>query len=309
MIETDIPDDIIVRRYLTPLKFEYLIKNRSLYMASYSGFSDQLEGGITPADFLRNSNEPDILSAADDILAKIGDRDGYDDRRRRSAELISELRARKFESIFGSESCDNYEAYLKHARNWLYACCLHTYDYECHAMWEIYGKDKHPYHGSLFYLPKGSGFCIETTVGRIKENILPLDGHKFALSMVDYINHSDASVTANPLHQFTRKARHFEFEKEMRLIAWPTREDIVFSYKFEQSSVNEIGQVNPSIKDINRFISKIIFSPGMTDDCTAAVTQICRAHGLTCEIVKSGLDEKPLLDIYDILARTPDTRR
>lgn len=46
MIETDLSDDIIVRRYLTPFKFEYLIKNKSLYMASYSGFSDQLEGGI-----------------------------------------------------------------------------------------------------------------------------------------------------------------------------------------------------------------------------------------------------------------------
>lgn len=38
MIETEIPDDTIVRRYLTPLKFEHLIKNKSLYMSSYSGF-------------------------------------------------------------------------------------------------------------------------------------------------------------------------------------------------------------------------------------------------------------------------------
>ena len=89
MIETDIPDDVIVRRYLTPLKFEYLIKNKSLYMASYSGFSDQLEGGITAADYIRNSNEPDLLSAAADILGHIGDRDGHDERRRQSAEPVS----------------------------------------------------------------------------------------------------------------------------------------------------------------------------------------------------------------------------
>jgi hypothetical protein len=305
MIETDIPDDVIVRRYLTPLKFEYLIKNKSLYMASYSGFSDQLEGGITAADYIRNSNEPDLLSAAADILGHIGDRDGYDERRRKSAELLSELRTRKFETIFGNESRDNYEAYLKNARNSLYACCLHTYDYECHAMWEIYGKEKHPYHGSLFDLPEGSGFCIETTIGRLKENVIPLEGHKFALSMVEYINHSDASATKNPLHQFTRKARHFEFEKEVRLIAWPTREDIVFSYKFEQSSVNDVGQVSPSIKDINRFISRIIFSPGMPDDCVGAVTQVCRAQGLTCDMVKSGLDDKPLVDLYGYLAANP----
>ncbi|MCY1457110.1 hypothetical protein D9M71_743710 [compost metagenome] len=123
--------------------------------------------------------------------------------------------------------------------------------------------------------------------------------------MVEYINHSDASATENPLHQFTRKARHFEFEKEMRLIAWPTREDIVFSYKFEQSSVNDVGQVSPSIKDINRFISRIIFSPGMPDDCVGAVTQVCRAQGLTCDMVKSGLDEKPLVDLYGYLATNP----
>lgn len=305
MIKTDIPDGIIVRRYLTPLKFEYLIKNRSLYMASYSRFSDQLEGGITAADYIRNSNEPDLLSAADDVLGRIGDRDGYDERRRRSAELVSELRARKFETIFGHESCDNYEAYLKNARNWLYACCLHAYDYECHAMWEIYGKEKHSYSGSLFDLPEGSGFCIETTIGRLKENLLPLEGHKFALSMVDYINHSDASATENPVHQFTRKARHFEFEKEVRLIAWPTRENIVFSYKFAQSNVNDVGQVSPSIKDMNKFISKIIFSPGMTDDYAGAVTQICRAQGLTCDMVKSALDEKPMQDVYGYLAANP----
>jgi hypothetical protein len=298
MIETDIPDDIIVRRYLTPLKFEYLIKNKSLYMSSYSGFSDQLEGGITAADYIRNSNEPDLLSAADNILGRIGDRDGYEERSRWSADLVSELRARKFETIFGHESRDNYEAYLKNARNWLYACCLHTYDYECHAMWEIYGKEKLPYCGSLFDLPEGSGFCIETTIGRIKENILPIEGHKFALSMVDYINHSDALATENPLHQFTRKARHFEFEKEVRLIAWPTREDIVFSYKFAQSSVNDVAQVSPSIKDMNRFISRIIFSPGMPDDCVEAVTQVCRGQGMTCDMVKSAMDEKPLLDVY-----------
>lgn len=305
MIETIIPDDVIVRRYLTPLKFEYLIKNKSLYMSSYSGFSDQLEGGITAADYIRNSNEPDLLNAADDILGHIRDRDGYDERRRRSAELVSELRARKFQTIFGEESRDNYEAYLRNARNWLYACCLHTYDYECHAMWEIYGKEKHPYCGSLFNLPEGSGFCIETTIGRLKENVLPLEGYKFTLLMVDYINHAGASATENPLHQFTRKARHFEFEKEVRLIAWPTREDIVFSYKFEQSSVNVVGQVSPSIKDMNRFISRIIFSPGMPDDCVGAVTQVCRSQGLTCEMAKSGLDEKPLLDVYGYLAANP----
>jgi len=71
MIETDIPDDIVVRRYLTPLKFEYLINNKSLYMASYSGFSDQLEGGISAADYIRNSNEPDLLSAADGVYCAI----------------------------------------------------------------------------------------------------------------------------------------------------------------------------------------------------------------------------------------------
>lgn len=305
MIETDISEDTIVRRYLTPFKFEYLIKNKSLYMASYSGFSDQLEGGITAADYIRNSNEPDLLRAADDILGRIADRDGYDERRRRSAELVSELRARKFETIFGQESCDNYEAYLKNARNWLYACCLHTCDYECHAMWEIYGKEKHLYRGSFFDLPVGSGFCIETTIGRLKENLLPLEGHKFALSMVDYINHSDAEATENPLHQFTRKARHFEFEKEARLIAWPTKEDIVFSYKFEKSSINDVTKVSPSIKDMNRFISRIIFSPGMPDDCMDAVTQTCRAQGLTCDMVKSGLDEKPLLNVYDYLIVNP----
>lgn len=305
MIETDLSDDIIVRRYLTPFKFEYLIKNKSLYMASYSGFSDQLEGGITAADYIRNSNEPDLLRAAGDILGGIADRGGYDERRRRSAEQVSELRARKFETIFGQESCDNYEAYLKNARNWLYACCLHTYDYECHAMWEIYGKEKHQYRGSLFDLPVGSGFCIETTIGKLKENLLPLEGYKFALSMVDYINHSDAESTEIPLHQFTRKARHFEFEKEVRLIAWPTREDIVFSYKFEQSSVNDVAQVSPSIKDMNRFVSRIIFSPGMPDDCMDAVTQTCRAQGLTCDMVKSGLDEKPLLNVYDYLTANP----
>lgn len=307
MIETDIPDDIIVRRYLTPKKFEYLIINKSLYMSSYSGFSDQLEGGITAEDYIRNSNEPDLLSAANYILTCIGDRDGYDERRQRSAELASELRAREFETIFGHESRDNYEAYLKKAKNWLYACCLHTYDYECHAMWKIYGNEKHPYRGSLFDLPEGSGFCIETTIGRLKENVLPLEGYKFALSAVDYINHAEASATENPLHQFTRKARYFEFEKEVRLIAWPDRKDIVFSYKFEQSSVNDVSQVSPRIKDMNRFISRIIFSPGMPDDCVAAVTQVCRAQGLTCAMAKSGLDDKPLLDVYGYLGLNPKT--
>jgi hypothetical protein len=169
-------------------------------------------------------------------------------------------------------------------------------------MWEIYGKENQPYRGALLDLPEGCGFCIETTIGRIKENILPLEGHKFALSMVDYINHADAVATEKPLDQFTRKARHFEFEKEARLVAWPTSKDIVFSYRHEQSSVNDVGQVSPSIKDINGFVSKVIFSPGMPDACVDAVTQVCRAQGLTCDMVKSALDGKPLLDIYGYLA-------
>jgi hypothetical protein len=119
------------------------------------------------------------------------------------------------------------------------------------------------------------------------------------------IHHSDALATENPLHQFTRKARHFEFEKEVRLIAWPTSEDIVFSYKFEQSSVNDVGQVSPNIKDMNRLISRIIFSPGIPDDCVEAVTQVCRAQSLTCDMVKSALDEKPMLDVYGYLAAYP----
>ncbi|MNG19550.1 hypothetical protein D3C84_1037180 [compost metagenome] len=112
-------------------------------------------------------------------------------------------------------------------------------------------------------------------------------------------------ATENPLHQFTRKARHFEFEKEARLIAWPTEEDIVFSYKYEQSSVNDVDKVSPGIKDLNSFISKIIFSPGMPDACVEAVTRVCRTEGLTCDMVKSGLEEEPLVDIHGYLARHP----
>lgn len=298
MTKTDIAHGTIVRRYLTPEKFEYLIKNKSLYMASYSRFSDKLEGGISPADYARNSIEPDLMYSALARLSNIGDKEGFEQRNRESNELAAALKERKFCSIFGELPSEDYEAYLTNAKNWLYACCLHTYDYECHAMWEIYGKRRETYSGSLLCLPENSGFCIEMTIGSVVDNVVLPQGYEFALSSVEYVDHSSAVITDNPLDPFTRKARHFEFEKEARLIAWPTGKDIVFSYRHEQSSINDLPWISPEIKDVNNLITRIIFAPGTPDDVAQRVTQICRSQGITCDMVRSVLDEDPILDFY-----------
>lgn len=259
MIKTSLPGSVKVRRYLTPFKFEYLLKEKSLYMPSYAGFSDKLEGGITSKDYLRSTLELELLDSAMSRLGCMDGPEGFYKREEEAKEQSLRFKERKFETIFGEELSENLEAYLKNIRNWLYACCWHNYDQECYAMWEIYGKGKDRYAGTLLNLPAGSGFCIETTVEKIQENLVLSADYNFVLSEVDYINHLEESPFENPMAQFSSKARHFEFEKEIRLIAWPKRDGIIFSYKYGMSTTNDEKTISPKIKDLNSFISKVIF--------------------------------------------------
>lgn len=87
-----------------------------------------------------------------------------------------------------------------------YISCWHKNIDENMVMWEIYGRDS-------------SAVAIQTTVGRIVENVDPsgLTGHSLLFKPVIYANSDDVRGVLPYEECFFRKRPHFQYENEVRI--------------------------------------------------------------------------------------------
>lgn len=318
--------NLVIKRYMSIIKFESLIKSGKLYFARFDRFPDKLEGGISSQNYTDVSISLELL----DLALNYRSSDPASPAKAQSEQRLHEINHETFHGLFGNEKKLNGDSYLKLVSSWLYANCWTDLDHECEAMWSLYGITgvgcSHAECCPQCESTHGLSVCIETTVGSILDNLELDERYNLSVQKVEYINHrkikfEDHEISTKP---FYSKAQHFSYENEIRFILWPDRSDVSFSYVFGQSTINEDKSVELKIKNMNSFIHRIILSPvpfkkgaeirkshsenhqsalGLQESLSngtlrAKIKSLCSETSVNVEIVESDLNQVITNDCY-----------
>jgi len=325
-ISVGVDRDLVVKRYMSLEKFESLITSGSLYFSRFDSFIDKLEGGIS------SQNYPDVSVSLElvDLAFNYRASDPPSPEKEQAEKRADEINNATFEGIFGSEKKLNGDSYLKRVSSWLYASCWTDLGHECDAMWSLYGVTgvgcNHVECCPQCENTHGMSVCIETTIGAILDNLELDDRYNLSIHKIEYIDHKKVKFKEHEISTkpFFSKARHFRYENEVRLMLWPDRSDISFTYVYQQSTVNNEKSVKLKIKNMSSFINKIILSPipakksaqirishyenhqsplGLKDSLTNNILRekiqlLCSANSLNIEILDSDLNQVVTSDCY-----------
>lgn len=261
----DVARETVIRRYMSFENFERLITSHTMYFSRFDSFDDHLEGGINKRNFSSISNALETLDLTTSIWPGIHPKSEQELAEIQKAK--DELRSQTFPSLFGTQKKDDGEAYLQHISSWLYASCWTDLPYECQAMWQLYGSSgsncRHDAGCTECAKTLGESVCIETTIGSIEDSLEIKEGYNFSIRKVEYLDHRESVFEESDMsfRPFFSKALHFSYENEIRFMLWPNRKDINFSYKFNQSTTNDIRSEQLRITNLESFIGKLILSP------------------------------------------------
>ena len=254
--------DSTIKRYMSLEKFEKLVNSESMYFPRFDSFEDNLEGGINNANFPSISNSLKIFDAAIQYLPTTKESND-----KKNLDVIAEINSEIFPSLFGTQRKIDGDAFLQRVNSWLYASCWTDLSHECQAMWQLYGSSgsncRHADGCEECEKTQGMSVCIESTVGAVLDSLEMNENYNLSIQKIEYLDHrhtvfEDQDLLSRP---FFSKAMHFSYENEVRFLLWSDRKDINFSYKYQQSSINDIKNVELRIKNMNSFIGKIILSP------------------------------------------------
>lgn len=264
-VNIEIPRDTILKRYLSFQHFELLIKNQSLYFSRFDKFEDHLEGGINRRNYHNISNSVSTFDLAMQRWPSVSPRTEEETQALSMAE--TKIFEETFPSIFGVQKKIDGDAFLKNISSWLYANCWTDLGHECQAMWQLYGSSgsncRHD-KGCLECADTlGNSVCIETTAGAILDSLELAEGYNITVQKVEYLDHQTSHFHENDLamRPYFSKALHFSYENEVRFMLWPERNDIKFSYKHNQSTINNQPNQQLRLKDLNSFIRRVILAP------------------------------------------------
>ncbi|MDO6825608.1 hypothetical protein [Marinobacter sp. 1_MG-2023] len=284
---------MIIQRYMDLPKFVGLVQTRSLYFAKMSAFEDALEGGLTVDDFFKTSNAPAHIDLAiNDIWPRAAETADERASRLKSSKLAqSEVSARQFPTPFGSYPRDDAERLFPACREWIYVSCWHQSEYECAAMWPLYGRDK-------------NSVCIFSTDEQLKEAIAPDASYdSLEIERVKYVCHINDSFSGNSLDPFIAKSKPYAFEREMRVVAWNSDLDLSTLPKNENSGLL-LGV------DLGQLIQKLVVSPHADPWFKNIVKKLCEDARVSVEVEDSAIRMEPVSDIYQAMSynqsRKPD---
>jgi hypothetical protein len=134
-------------------------------------------------------------------------------------------------------------------------------------MWQLYGSSgsncRHDAGCTECAKTLGESVCIETTIGSVEDSLEIKEGYNLSVQQVEYLDHRESVFEESEMNYrpFFSKAFHFSYENEIRFMLWPNRKDIKFSYKFNQSTTNNIPSEQLHITSLESFIGKVILSP------------------------------------------------
>lgn len=272
-----------IQKYMDFTKFANLILSRKLYLSKMSGFEDKLEGSLTVKDFLETANSPRLLDITmTDAWPGIGET--VEERNLRLARIEEQIKAisrREFETPFGRYSCDEAEKVFSACQEWLYVSCWHQSEHECSAMWNLYGNNK-------------NSICIFSTVEKLKSALTTNDRcDHIQIEKINYINHATDEFST-PLAPFISKSIAFSFEKELRVVAWNSKTELLKNPKNESSGI--AIDIKPE-----KLIEKITISPHADGWFKDTIENLCNLASPELIIENSSLSNRPVNCLYSAM--------
>jgi hypothetical protein len=144
--------------------------------------------------------------------------------------------------------------------------CWHISDFESNAMWGLYAK-------------AGKGVAVSTTVGRLKESLLPFrlrndyGPEETWCGPVQYLDLLQNRLDLGEVSRFFFKHRIFEWEKEFRvLISLRIAEE--FGCEVPEDGINVAS-------DQKKLVSSVVCGPFITDEERALVVTACDNAGIS----------------------------
>lgn len=264
-VKIEIPRDTVIKRYLSYENFERLIKNQSLYFSRFDKFEDHLEGGINRRNYHNISNSVSVLDLA--IQRWPGSSPRTVEESNTLESINTSILEETFPSILGHQKKIDGDAFIKRITSWLYASCWTDLRHECQAMWQLYGSSgsncRHENGCQECANTLGKSVCIETTAGAVVDNLEIAEGYNLTINKIEYLDHRISQFHEDDLvmRPYFSKALHFSYENEVRFMLWPDSNKIKFSYKHNQSTINDQHYQQLRIKDLNSLIHRIILAP------------------------------------------------
>lgn len=277
IVDIDIPDEVVLWRYMSLEKFIYLINEHKIFLSPISFFrdSDPLEGHL-PKKFneMFKLKMQEMDKFFDDYI-KIDSIDSEDirnligDSRKTSRRRLSLMR----EKVRGRQSI----------------CCWYESAFESEAMWKLYGDN-------------GKAVAIKTTVGSLKKSIISEENKNLVyLKRVKYIDFNDMHINLEEIlgddkkiANIILKRKEYDHEREVRLYHTPNELDMLGQANY-LNDYWEKYEIKPYLLNVNvnELIESVIISPYVREPYISSVKAICKAYQLMCcEIYQSSILEK-----------------
>ena len=170
-----------------------------------------------------------------------------------------------------SENNPEFLSYYKTHREKVVVSSWHINEYESFAMWQIFTQNS-------------EGIAIQSTIGRLQKALEVEKEFKQYIGEVNYIDYKKEFIPFDDMFfPFLFKRKSFQYEREVRIIADITAENI---------------KINDGLKiriDINQLIEKIYIHPKSENWYKRLVIELVSKLGFDFEIEKSDLESEILI--------------
>lgn len=195
------PDaDAVLWRYMNFAKFASLVLKQALWLSNLEILAamDPYEGALPNKNFRhRNWRSPADIPTEDLAIMKNTRYTNKND------EAIADKlrRVKEIRDLHIRQSFAYRKSY--------YASCWHASPHESAAMWSIYSQT-------------GAGLAITSSVARMRKTFKDFKGSLY-VGKVNYLDYdADAIDTENSFNVVLHKRKHFEHEREVRMVFWDT---------------------------------------------------------------------------------------
>lgn len=274
-ISEGLSKDTKIFRYMDLAKFLSLIHQKYLFFAKSSSYEDGLEGMPTDLDSLIGGGAIDRLDYLANYLLPsffAADNKSSEQRELKRQEVLSRFNERTINTVLGplqASTQKTYSAVFEKVAQWVDISCWHTdaSNIESMAMWKIYGAGE-------------AAVCIESTLADVIASLDFPDDMMVHAGKVTYLDYKNNYVgNDDPLKVYFHKSKYYEFEKELRIVVYPSTPIDVWADRVAPGTkVN----VNPT-----RMVHSVMVSPASSSWFHELITQIMNEAGFDVSVKKS----------------------
>lgn len=273
--DPDLRQDVKIFRYMDLAKFLSLIHQKYLFFAKASSYEDSNEGMPTDLDSFMGAGMAETLDLVINGIwpAVASDKDQAAlEKQATMAVAKAKIEGRKVSTVLGNVRAEDYpshSAIFAAVSNWVDVSCWHTdvSDMESMAMWKIYGAGT-------------AAVCIESTLQAVIEAITLSDDVIMHAGVVNYLDYQNDYIgTGDLLGIYFQKSRFYAFEKELRIVMYPS------THMDPRTPRAEPGR--KIAVDPRKLIKSIIVSPASNAWFHELIEMIVKDAGLDAAVTKS----------------------